>query len=27
VDTLRERSDRLESRVQRLVRRLQDNAA
>ena len=27
VDTLRERSDRLESRVQRLVRRLQDHAA
>jgi len=27
VDTLRERSDRLESRVQRLVRRLQDHVA
>ncbi|MBB5359897.1 ubiquinone biosynthesis protein UbiJ [Rhodanobacter sp. ANJX3] len=27
VDTLRERSERLESRVQRLARRLQDNAA
>lgn len=27
VDTLRERSERLESRVQRLVRRLQDSAA
>jgi len=27
VDTLRERSERLESRVQRLVRRLQDHAA
>ena len=27
VDTLRERSERLQSRVQRLARRLQDNAA